>query len=99
MNGTLVDSNSEEEIILELNDLHDEEAPDKQTLTGYEHLQSYLNEEGNEVIAFNGWIKGKFFSKNVVNLFKRKVTKAEIWLLSKELKYVLTSNHIKKGKL
>ena len=54
MNGTLVDSNSEEEIILELNDLHDEEAPDKQTLTGYEHLQSYSNEEGNEVIAFNG---------------------------------------------
>ena len=39
------------------------------------------------------------YSKNVVNLFKRKVTKAEIWLLSKQLKYVLTSNHIKKGKL
>ena len=39
------------------------------------------------------------YSKNVVNLFERKVTKAEIWLLSKQLKYVLTSNHIKKGKL
>ena len=99
MNGTSADSNSEEEITLALNDFHDEEASDKQTLTGYEHLQSYLNEEGNEVIAFNGWIKGKSFSKNVVNLLKRKVTKAEVWLLSKELKYALTSNHIKKGKL
>ena len=54
MNVTLVDINSEQEIILKLNDFHDEEALDKQTLTGYEHLESYLNEEGNEVFAFNG---------------------------------------------
>ena len=46
-----------------------------------------------------GRIKGRFVSKNVVNLSKWKLTKAEISLLSKGLKFVPTSNHINKAKL
>ena len=72
---------------------------DKQSLTGCDHSESHLSEEGNEVFTSNGRIKGKFVSKNVVNLSKRKLTKAEISLLSKGLKFVPTSNHINKAEL
>ena len=37
-----------------------------------------LNEEDNGIFTLTGQIKGKFLSKNVVNLSKRKLTKAEI---------------------
>ena len=72
---------------------------DKQSLTGCEHSESHLNKEGNEIFTLNGQIKGKFVSKNVVNLSKRKLAKAKISLLSKGLKFVPTSNHINKAKL
>ena len=42
----------------------------------------------------NGRLKGKFLSKNVVNLSKRKLSKSEISLLSKGLKFIPTSNTI-----
>ena len=58
-----------------------------------------MNEEGNDALTLNGRIKGKFVSKNVVNLSKQKLTKAEISLLFKGLKFVPTSNHINKVKL
>ena len=44
------------------------------------------------------WIKGKFVSKNIVNLSKWKLTKGESSLLSKGLKFVPTSNNINKAK-
>ena len=40
-----------------------------------------------------------FVSKNVVNLTKRKLTKAEVSLLSEGLKFFRTSNYINKAKL
>ena len=63
------------------------------------HSGSHLNEESNEVFTLNGRIRGKFVSKNVVNLSKQKLAKAEISLLSKGLKFVPTSNHINKARL
>ena len=95
MNGTLVDSNLDEEIT----SFHDEEVSDKQSLTGCDHSESHLREEGNEVFTSKGQIKGKFVSKNVVNLSNRELTKAKISLLSRGLKFVLTSNDVHKTKL
>ena len=97
MNDTLVDSNSDKEIVLDITGFHDEKVLNKQSLAGCDHSESHLNEEGNDTL--NGQIKGKFVSENVVNLSKRKLTKAEISLLSKGLKFVPTSNHINKAKL
>ena len=94
MNGTLVDSNSDEEIVLDITGFHYEKVLDKQNLTGCDRSGSHLNED-----TLNGRIKGKFVSENVVNLSKQKLTKAEISLLSKGLKFVPTSNHINKAKL
>ena len=75
MNGTLVDSNSDKEIELDIAGFHDEKVLDKQSLTGCDRSESHLNEESNNTL--NGRIKGKFVSENVVNLSKRKLTKAE----------------------
>ena len=47
----------------------------------------------------NGRLKGKFVSKNNVNLSKQKLSKSEISLLSKGLKFIPTSNTIDKAKL
>ena len=57
-------------------------------------IQRHLNEESNEATVLNGRLKGKFLSKNVVNLSKRKLSKSEISLLSKGLKFIPTSNTI-----
>ena len=95
MNGTLVDSNLDKEIT----NFHDEEVSDKQSLTRCDHSESHLREEGNEVFTSKGQIKGKFVSKNVVNLSNRDLTKVKISLLSRGLKFVLTSNHVHKTKL
>ena len=40
MNGTLVDSNSDEEIILNTTGFHDEEVLDKQSLTSCDHQKA-----------------------------------------------------------
>ena len=45
VNGTLVDSNSDKEIVLEMTRFHDEEILDKQNLTDCDHSESHLNEE------------------------------------------------------
>ena len=99
MNGTLFDRNSDEDIVLNITGFHDEEFLDKQSLTGFDHSETHLNEDGNDIFALNGRIKGNFVSKNVVSLSKRKLPKAEISLLYKGLKFVSTSNHINKAKL
>ena len=72
---------------------------DKQNVTSCDHSENDLSEEGYDFFTLNGRIKGTFVSKNVVNLSKRKLTKAEVSLLSKGLKFVPTSNHINKAKL
>ena len=71
-------------IVLDITSFHDEEVLDTQCFTGCDHSESHLSEEGNEVFTSNGRIKGKFVSKNVINLSKWKLTKAEISLLSKD---------------
>ena len=63
------------------------------------NIHEQLNEEGNEATIVNGRLKGKFVSRNVVNLSKRKLSKSEILLLSKVLKFIPTSNTIDKAKL
>ena len=72
---------------------------DKQNVTSSDHSENHLSEEGYDLFTLNGRIKGTFVSKNVVNLSKRKLTQAEISLLSKRLKFVPTSNHINQVKL
>ena len=72
---------------------------DKQSLTGCDHSESHLSEEGNDAFNLNEWIKSKLVSKNVVILFKWKLNKAEISLLPKRLNFVSTSNHVNKAKL
>ena len=57
-------------------------------------IQGHLNEESSEATILNGRLKGKFVSKNVVNLSKRKLSKSEISLLSKGFKFIPTSNTI-----
>ena len=68
MNGTLVDSSSDEGVVLDTTGFHDEEVLDKQSIAVCDHSESHLNEEGNEVFTLNGRIRGKFVSKNVANL-------------------------------
>ena len=63
------------------------------------NIQGHLNEESNEATILNDRLKCRFVSKNVVNLFKRKLSKYEISLLSKGLKFIPTSNTIDKAKL
>ena len=99
MSGTLVYSNLDEEIVLNIAGFHNEEVLDKQNVTGCDQSESHLSEEGNDLFILNRRIKGKFVSKNVVNLSKRKLTKTEISLLSKGLKFIPNSNHISKAKL
>ena len=71
----------------------------KRSLTGCDHSESHLTENGIDVFTLNGQIKGKFVSKNVVNLSRWKFTKVEISLLSEGLEFVPNSNHINKYKL
>ena len=44
-------------------------------------------------------LEGKFVSKDVINLLQRQLTKSEISLLSKGLKFVFTPNRIDTAKL
>ena len=98
-NDTLVDSDLDVEILLDITGFQDEEVLDKRNVTGCDHSENHLSEEGNDLFTLNRRIKSKFLGKNVVNLSKRKLTKAEVSLLSKGLKFVPTSNHINKAKL
>ena len=50
MNDTVVDSNSDEEIVLDITGFHDEKVLDKQSLIGCDRSESYLNEERNDTL-------------------------------------------------
>ena len=43
INDTLMDSSSDQEIVLDNTGFHDEEFLDKQSLTGCDHSESHLN--------------------------------------------------------
>ena len=75
-NDTLVHSKSDKETVLDITGFHDEGVLNKQSLTGCDHSESHLSEEGNDIFTLNGRIKSKFVSKNVVSLSKQKLTKA-----------------------
>ena len=55
--------------------------------------------DDNRVEVKDNRLQGKFVSKNVINLSQRQLTKSEILLLSKEIKFVLTPNRRDKAKL
>ena len=57
MDGTLVDSNFDEEIVLGIIGFLDEEVLGKQNVTGCDHSKSHLSEEGNDLFTLNGRIK------------------------------------------
>ena len=59
MNSTLVDSNSDEEIALDITDIHNEKVLDNQSLTGCHHSGSPLNEEGNDIFTIRATHKSK----------------------------------------
>ena len=100
MNGAIVDIKSDPEIVLAIAGFHNEEVLNKQSVPGCDHSESHLSgEDSDDIFSLNGRIKVKFVSKNVVNLSKWKLTKTEMLLLSKGLKYVPTSNHINRAKL
>ena len=54
MNGTLVDSDLEEKILLDITGFHDEEVLDKQNVTGFDHSGNHLSEEGKDLFTLNG---------------------------------------------
>ena len=66
MNGILLDSNLDEEIVLDITGFHDEEVLNKQNVSGCDHSESHLSEEGIDLFTLNGRISGKFVSKNVL---------------------------------
>ena len=64
---------------------------------GKSDIQGHLNEENNEPTILTGRLKGKLLSKNVVSPSKGELSKSEISLLSKDLKFISTSNTIDKA--
>ena len=54
MNGTLVDSNLNKEIVLDITGFYDEDVLDKQNVIGCDHPESHLSEEGNDLFTLNG---------------------------------------------
>ena len=59
---------------------------------------SEQNNVGKNNIAevIDGWLKSKFVSPNVINLSKRILSKVDISLLSKGLKFIPTSASVNK---
>ena len=55
--------------------------------------------QGNEAEMCDGRLKGRFVSKNVINLSKRNLTENEISLLSKGLNFIPTCNKVDIAKL
>ena len=54
----------------------------------------FSNVQGNEAEMCDGRLKGKFVSKNVINLSKRNLSENEISLLSKGLNFIPTCNKV-----
>ena len=59
----------------------------------------FSNVQGNEAEMCDGRLKGKFVSKNVINLSKRNLSENEISLLSKGLNFIPTCNKVDVARL
>ena len=68
-------------------------------LANSKNIEEEINANGNQAILLENGLKGNFVSKNVVNLSKRKLSDAEISLLSKGLNVVPRCNNIDTAKL
>ena len=71
------------------NDLNVSANSDKETLE-VTHNHSSLEKPANVATLLDGRYEGKFASPNVINLSKHHLSKAEISLLSKGLKFIPT---------
>ena len=61
--------------------------------------EKHDNGNNNNIATFNGErLEGKFVSGNVINLSRRNLSEAEMYLLSKGLKFVPTANKIDRAK-
>ena len=62
--------------------------------------KQYQNHQDNNTASLNKTrLEGKFVSKNVINLSKRNLSRSEMSLLSKGLKFVPSANKIDRAKL
>ena len=62
--------------------------------------KQYQNHQDNNTASLNKTrLEGKFVSKNVINLSKRNLSRSDISLLSKGLKFVPSANKIDQAKL
>ena len=91
------DTSSPNEII-EKSQCVEEQDYSESTDTEEQDSQNELDYKKAEVTS-NGRLKGFFVSKNVVNLSNCKLSKAEVSLLSKGLKFCPTSNSVDKSVL
>ena len=89
------DDSKEEELQFSLNKGSDGKANEEDDNNTVMEMAS--NEQTFEVAELlNGWFKGHFVSNNVFNLSRCKLSKAEVSLLSKSLKFCPTPNTIDK---
>ena len=65
----------------------------------FENIEGERSANCNQAVLLENRLKGNFVSKNVVNLSKRNLNDAEIFLLPKGLVIVPTCNNIDKAKL
>ena len=65
-------------------------------LTNSKNNEGEINASGTQAILLENRLKGNFVKKNVVNLSKRNLNNADIFLLSKRLNFVPTCNNIDK---
>ena len=72
------------------------ENPDVETLEETRNHPS-LEKPSNAATLLDGRYEGKFVSPNVINLSKRHLSKDEISLLSKGLKFIPTPKHTNKA--
>ena len=63
------------------------------------HNHPSLEKPSNAATLLDGRYEGKFVSPNVINLSKRHLSKEEISLLSKGLKFIPTPKHINKARI
>ena len=95
-NDSDIDDSKEEELQFSLNTGSDGKANEEDDNNTFMEMAS--NEQNFEVAELlNGRLKGYFVSNNVFNLSLRKLSKAEVSLLSKGLKFCPTPNTIDKS--
>ena len=64
-----------------------------------ENIEGEINVNGNQAVLLENRLKGRFFTKNIVNLSKWNLNDVEISLLLKRLNFVSTCNNRYKAKV